>query len=139
MTAVVSNRTPVIRFLLEESDLNPKHITDSAGFPIVLTMVKHLNSEMIKLFHQKGGEIVNAVNEQKWNCLHWAAFKGDLELSSYLISIGVDFSAKDEIGRTPLDLATSQNHRDVIQEMYVNLNLTTLTFLCSFLKHFFFL
>ena len=47
---------------------------------------------------------VNAKNKNRWTALHEAAFEGRKETVELLIAKGADLNAKDDDGKTPLDL-----------------------------------
>lgn len=92
-------------FLLEEGKVNP-NINDSDGVPILLRMAEHGNPNLIGLYFAKGGNlhVINETNNR--NAIHYCVIsKVDLNTIRYLISLGVDFKAKDGQGMSPLDLA----------------------------------
>lgn len=102
-TAVLWNKTSIIRFLLEEGKANPndKHA-------ILLKMAEYGNKEMIQLYFEKGGNPF-FTNNLNWNALHFAAYHGRFETVKYLVSIGFDYKHLDKDGRTALSLVeTSQ-------------------------------
>lgn len=114
MKAVSNNQTPIIRFLLEKGNISP-NIKNSNGNPILCRLAYFGNNEMIKLCLKKGGDI-NAINEQnKWNALHEAAYNGQFLTAKYLVSLGIDFKAKNKDGKTPFDLAKSKNHHEIAE------------------------
>ena len=98
-----------------EKGINP-NIKDIDGDPVLLMMSDVGNNEMIELYLSRGGNL-NAINEEtKWNALHEAAFNGHLETTKYLISVGIDYKAKNLWGKTPLDLAKREENETEIVE-----------------------
>jgi len=69
---------------------------------------------MIELYLSKGGDL-NVIDNKKWNALHYSAYHGYLEITKYLISIGIDFKAKDKNGRTALDFAKERKKTEIIE------------------------
>jgi len=107
------NKTAIIRFLLNEG-VNP-NVKDQSGWPILLNLARFGNKEMIELYLTSGGD-VHAVDVNKSNALHYcSAYNGNLETMKYLISLGVDYKAKNENGKTPLEFAI-QNHNNELAD-----------------------
>jgi len=97
-----------------EKGVNP-NINDSVGIPILCRMAIFGNDDMIELYLSKGGNLKVIYEEIKWNALHCCAYNGYLETTKYLISLGIDYKAKDMIGKTPLDLAKDRNKTEIIE------------------------
>jgi hypothetical protein len=51
---------------------------------------------------------------EDYTMLHWAASKGHKDVCSYLVSVDADPSAKDNHGRTPIDIAVTNGSKDVV-------------------------
>ncbi|KAF2114476.1 ankyrin repeat-containing domain protein [Lophiotrema nucula] len=49
--------------------------------------------------------------------LHYAAFRGRLETGSDLVEIGADVNTRDDHGRTPLFLACTEGHLEVVRSL----------------------
>ena len=47
--------------------------------------------------------------------LHWASFRGYLEISELLTSSGADVNIRDEYGRTALHVASSHGHLEIVR------------------------
>jgi len=109
-----------------EKGINP-NINDSEGHPILFRMVPFGNDEMIELYLSKGGNL-NVIDQDKWNALHCCVLNGHLETTKYLVSVGIDYKAKDMNGRTPLELAKQRKKMEIIdfleevQKRYVESN-----------------
>ncbi len=56
---------------------------------------------------------VNVQSDEGETALHWAAKAGHLEAVKYLIKLGADLQLKTKAGKTPLDYANENGHRDV--------------------------
>ncbi|KAK2169834.1 hypothetical protein NP493_1172g00013 [Ridgeia piscesae] len=67
-----------------------------------------------KLILQQGVNVnsQNAVNE--WTALHWAAKRGHVGLTSFLLSHGADRNIHTKTGQIALDLATHPNVRSLL-------------------------
>ncbi|WP_375138233.1 ankyrin repeat domain-containing protein [Wolbachia pipientis] len=73
------------------------------------------HKEVVEALLQVKGIDVNATNQQKETPLHWAAEKGHKEVVEALLDKGANVDAEDENGDTPLDLATTQDIRTLLQ------------------------
>ena len=49
---------------------------------------------------------VQAVDKENDTALHWAAYKGNVELVSLFLALGLSCKASDNYGQTPLHLAS---------------------------------
>lgn len=67
---------------------------------------------MIESYFKMGGDL-NVVDKMNWNALHYSASFDQLDTTKFLVSIGVDYKAKDFKGKTPLDDATSQKNKNI--------------------------
>jgi ankyrin repeat protein len=47
--------------------------------------------------------------------LHWMSLSGHQGIVELLLAQGADMTAKDNDGKTPLDLATQGGHNDVVE------------------------
>jgi ankyrin repeat protein len=66
----------------------------------------------------RNGADVNTAQGDGMTALHWAASRGDLELTDVLIYSGANVNAGTRIGRyTPLHLASRGGHRDVVKAL----------------------
>jgi ankyrin repeat protein len=62
---------------------------------------------------------VNAKDTYGWTPLHWAAYKGYLEVAKVLLAHSADVNAKDKDGKTPLAFA-DYNTREAIKQYLKN-------------------
>jgi len=70
-------------------------------------MAYHGNKGLIELYCSMGG-IIHVSNVNGWNALHYSASNDRFETTKYLVSIGIDYKAKNSESKTPLDLAKQQ-------------------------------
>lgn len=94
--------------------VNP-NAKDDQGVPVLLRMVTTKNLDLISLYLSKGGNLQITSDRSQSNALHYAAHQGDLEMSKYLVSVGIDFKLQDKQGRKPVDDASSQHKLAVVQ------------------------
>jgi len=97
---------------LDQGNVNPN--INSNGFHVLLLLATNGNKEMIELYFSKGGNL-NVVDVNKSNALHSSAYRGHLETTKYLVSIGIDFKAKNGVGKTPSDLARQNKMFEVLK------------------------
>lgn len=77
------------------------------------------NADTAKLLLNRGSN-VNARSANKRTALHIAAdawWREDAQVIEVLLNAGADPKAKDELGRTPLDLAISRNYSQVAEKI----------------------
>ncbi len=74
---------------------------------------------IVKYLYEHGADI-NTVDASghfpgstRWTPLHYAAYRGSLELTYFLISKGANISATTSYGITPIKLAESRGHADI--------------------------
>ncbi len=66
----------------------------------------------------KSGANINAAQGDGMTALHWAAFKGDVEMAQMLLKAGASLKATTRLGNyTPLLVAARNGHAAVIQEL----------------------
>jgi len=84
-------------------------IIDFYEQPILFEFIQNRNKEMIELLALKGGNI-HILNDRNWNALHFSASNGDLQITKYLVSLGIDYKAKNKHGKTPIDVAKAMKY-----------------------------
>ena len=99
---------------MEEGKVNP-NINDPFGWPLLNRLSFFRNNEMIELYLSKGGDLHIVHANFKWNALHYSSYYGNLETTKYLVSIGVDYKAKNITNKTPTDLAKEAERFEVFQ------------------------
>jgi uncharacterized protein len=60
-------------------------------------------------------EDVNALDEQGWTLLNWAAGTGDLEAVTLLVQTGADVFRRGRDNRTAYLIALAAGHRDIVR------------------------
>lgn len=84
------------------SELNP-----NAFDPTVLAINNDAPLSTIKFLLEQQGNGVNKITHDGRTYLHWAAYKGNVELVDYLIHKGYDINLEDSHGNSPLAFAAS--------------------------------
>lgn len=98
----------ICQYLLEQRKVNP-NINDAKGIPILMKMAEQGSKEIIELYISCGGDL-NVVDINKRNALHFSAEAGKLQITQFLVSLKVDFQAKNSNGKTPRDLAKAESN-----------------------------
>ena len=62
---------------------------------------------LVYFLESKNNYNINEENYRQETILHLAAYKGYVDIVSYLLTVGADMEAKNNEGATPLILATS--------------------------------
>src|SRR5262249_31761364 len=117
--ATKSTDLPVIRLLMEKGadpsiatadHTTPLMVAAGMGAPLAATedtiegASKGEPIDAVKLFVQSGAD-VNAVNDQGFTAMHYAAQTGRNAIVEFLASKGAKLDLKNKAGKTPLDLA----------------------------------
>jgi len=69
--------------------------------------------EAIKQIIETMGGDPAVTDNEGWNALHWAAFHGSLKAAKELMDYPSLLDAKDNDGKTPLDMAVQEDNKDV--------------------------
>lgn len=94
------------------TDVNQRGALGS--YPIHIAAVRGAFDEMAALI--AGGANVNALGEDGFTALHWAARDGNLNLVKLLLEHGAKADIKDRLfGDTPIDLAKQGGHHAVVK------------------------
>jgi len=64
---------------------------------------------------KKGADIHAKTSGSLYMPIHYTAANGNLELTKFLISLGVDMYSRTSDGKTPLHLAEEKGHADIVQ------------------------
>ena len=70
---------------------------------------------VVKLFVESGMSVHTPDNDYGLTVLHFAAWKGHLEVVEYLVGQGADVNAKTDDGDTVLHFAAWDGHTDVVR------------------------
>ena len=68
--------------------------------------------QMLK--YSRSLSINSSLNNFEWTSLHLAAYQGNLALVKYLLDNGADSSTLNRSGYTPLMLAESRSHDEIV-------------------------
>lgn len=82
---------------------DPTQLDANAFDPVVLAINNSAsNAVVLFLMAQKGNDGTGKITHDGRTYLHWAAYKGNLEIVNHLIKKGYDVNFQDEYGATPL-------------------------------------
>ncbi len=59
-------------------------------------------------------ELCSTEYKNGWTPLHFAAWRGLLEVANFLIEKGADINAENIFGRIPIHIAAENNNKDII-------------------------
>lgn len=97
-----------------EKGNDPSQLDLNAFDPVVMAINNGASNEVVKyLLTQKGNDKKDKITHDGRTYLHWAAYKGNLEIVDLLISKGYDINLKDEKGATPLEFAAGSGLSNV--------------------------
>ncbi len=86
---------------------SPSQANPNAFDVVVLAINNDAPNETIKfLLDQPGNPVTKSTHDNRIY-LHWAAYKGNVEMVQYLISKGSDINLEDSHGATPADFAAT--------------------------------
>lgn len=110
--AIVTDNYDVAKFLIENG-ANVEHRVSGGFSP--LHIAAELGRESIaKLLIEKGA-FVDKKNNQGITPFHTAAVFGQLALAKLLISYGANINATSNDGRTAIQMARSENNREIVE------------------------
>ena len=111
MWAVVNNNIQAVKILLEHHVRNKKVVVDPTSEIIKNSITQNLEEEGNN-YDDKFKKPENPTQKGKYNPLHWAAFKGNVIISSLLLYSGFDPLEIDKYGNTALHQAAASNNED---------------------------
>jgi ankyrin repeat protein len=86
---------------------NPSEANANAFDVVVLAINNDAPNETIKFLLEQSGNPVNKSTHDNRIYLHWAAYKGNVEMVEYLIKKGSDINFEDSHAATPADFAAT--------------------------------
>lgn len=95
-----------------EKGNSPSQFNPSSFDPVVLAINTQAPNETIKYLLAQPGNGVDKITHDSRNYLHWAAFRGNLDIVDYLLSKGAKTSTEDSHGATPLNFAAGAGVAD---------------------------
>ncbi|MBF7093467.1 ankyrin repeat domain-containing protein [Flavobacterium sp. ALJ2] len=95
-----------------EKGSNPSQPNQNAFDPVVLAINNDAPIATIKFLLEQPGNPINKITHDSRIYLHWAAYKGNVELVEYLIKKGSDINLEDSKGNTPIAFAASNGQSD---------------------------
>jgi ankyrin repeat protein len=91
---------------------SPSQFNPSSFDPVVLAINSQAPNETIKFLVEQPGNDVNKITHDSRNYLHWAAFRGNVEIVDYLLGKGAKVGTEDSHGATPLNFAAGAGVTD---------------------------
>lgn len=91
---------------------NPAEANANAFDVTVLAINNDAPNATIKFLIDQPGNPINKPTHDNRIYLHWAAYRGNVEIVEYLISKGSDINAEDSHGATPADFAATSGQID---------------------------
>jgi len=88
-----------------------------SSYPLHSAIQAGDTDKSIKLINK---DSVNVFDKNDNSPLHWAAYKGNLEVAKTLIAASADVNIKNKIGATPLNSASRQGHIEIVKLLIEN-------------------
>lgn len=95
-----------------EKGANPSQLNQSSFDPVVMAINAEAPNETIKfLLTQPGNDVAKLTHDGRIY-LHWAAYRGNDEITNYLITKGSSLDLKDSHGTSPVTFAASAGQQN---------------------------
>lgn len=91
---------------------NPAEANANAFDVVVLAINNDAPNTAIKFLLEQPGNPINKSTHDNRIYLHWAAYRGNVEMVEYLIAKGSDINFEDSHGATPADFAAANGQID---------------------------
>jgi ankyrin repeat protein len=112
LIATANNHTNIVKILLD-AGANPNE--KNRWQDTTLVWAAHFNNvEMAKLLVAKEA-MLEYINGQ--TALHFACWRGDVNIVKYFLTIGADINKKDHDGMTPLAYALKDNKTAIVEHL----------------------
>lgn len=99
--------------LLIQNNANVNEV-DIFGNTPLLYAAMNSQKKVIELLLKNGSNINHQDIQRGWSALHWAAFRGDLDIAEILINNKINPKLKDKEKNTPLNVAATAGKTQII-------------------------
>ena len=103
----------IIRFLIPLAD-NPNEPQNQGVTPIQAAAANG-ELEIVKILASLTNNCLNVTDKYGWTALHTAAVNGEIEITKFLAPLMDNLNARNEDGKTPIDLAKRKGHNEVVK------------------------
>jgi hypothetical protein len=114
--AAYSGNSEVARKVIEYNRTYINARDEDGSTPLLFASRGHCfkDGSVLRLLLEHGADI-NVQNRIGWTALHWASYKGALEVVRLLLERGADVEAKDNDGQTALQVAARYGREKVVE------------------------
>ncbi|MBV9576767.1 MAG: ankyrin repeat domain-containing protein [Gammaproteobacteria bacterium] len=122
MITVVNNQIKFVTTLLANENFDPNRKGRKNIFPLIYAAQKNY-IEIVKALLAHSSIDPNQLYENAYNTLHASILLKNVEIAKLLIAHpAIDLSIKNQVGKTPLELARQTNQQDLIELIENKLN-----------------
>ena len=117
--ACTEGRLEVIRFLVDKGGVHTVNCADLSGCTPLLIASQYGQADVVAYLIKVGGD-TTILDKNKDSAMHWAAYKGELEIVGLLDYLGLAVGEPDSFGQTPLHLAALRGNYSVVEYLVMD-------------------